>query len=72
MFSERKRSEIALGSVDVSSQEEACGGEMDEGEVSSCELFEACEDAAIVLHVAEHDLDFVAFFVEKPVGFALD
>jgi len=45
---------------------------MNEGEVSSGELFEACEDAAIVLHVAEHDLDLVTFFVESPVGFALD
>ena len=45
---------------------------MDEGEVSPGELFEACEDPSIVFHVAEHDLDFVAFFIESPVGFALD
>ena len=45
---------------------------MDEGEVSSGELFEACEDPSIVFHVTEHDLDLVAFFVEGPVGFALD
>ena len=60
-----------LGSVDVSSQEYACGGEMDEGEVSPCKFIEACEDASIVFHVTEHDLDFVAFFIERPIGFSL-
>ena len=61
-----------LGSVDVSSQEQASSGEMDEGEVSPGEFFEACEDPSIVFHIAEHDLDFMAFFIEGPVGFALD
>jgi hypothetical protein len=63
---------IPLGSVDVSSQKQTSCGEMHEGEVSSCELFEAGEDSAIMFHVAEHDLDLVSFFVESPVGFALD
>lgn len=61
-----------LGSVDVSSQEQACGGEMDESEVAPGELFEAGEDTSIVFHISEHDLDFVAFFIEGPVGFASD
>ena len=45
---------------------------MDEGEVSPGEFIEAGEDPSIVFHIAEHDLDFVAFFIEGPVGFALD
>lgn len=45
---------------------------MDKCEVPFGKLFEACEDPAIMFHMAEHDLDFVAFFVEGPVGFALD
>ena len=45
---------------------------MDEGEVSSGEFFASNDDPSIVLHIEEHDLDLVAFFVEKPVGFALD
>ena len=65
-------SSAALGSVDVSSQGYACSGEMDEGEVSPGEFFEACEDSSVVLEIAEHDLDFVALFVESPVGFTLD
>ena len=44
---------------------------MDEGEISSRELFESCEDPSIVFHVAEHDFDLVAFFVEEPVGLSL-
>lgn len=62
----------ALGSVDISSQPHTSGGEMDEGEVSSFELFEASEDPAVVFEEAEHDLDFVAFFIKKPVGVTLD
>ena len=45
---------------------------MDEGKIAPCQLFEACEDRSVVFHVAEHDLDFMAFFVKGPVGFALD
>ena len=45
---------------------------MDEGEIAPGEFFEAREDASIMFHIAEHDLDFVAFFIESPIGFALD
>ena len=45
---------------------------MDKGEVSSCQFFEASEDSSIMFEKSEHDLDFVAFFVEEPVGVALN
>jgi hypothetical protein len=45
---------------------------MDEGEVSFGEFVEASKDTSEVLKIAEHDLDFMAFFVEKLVGVALD
>jgi hypothetical protein len=45
---------------------------MDEGEVSPGEFVEASKDPSIVFHMAKHDLDFVAFFIEDPVGFTLD
>ena len=60
-----------LGSVDISSQQYASSGDVDEGEISSGEFVEAGEDASEVLEIAEHDLDFVALFVEKPVGLPL-
>jgi hypothetical protein len=44
---------------------------MDEGEVAARQLLEAGEDAAVVLHEAEQDLDLVALLVEVPVGWAL-
>ena len=44
---------------------------MDEGEIAACQLLEAGEDAPIVLHEAEQDLDLVALLVEVPVGRAV-
>ena len=44
---------------------------MDEGEIAARQLLEAGEDAAVVLHEAEQDLDLVALLVELPVGRAL-
>ena len=63
---------MGLGSVDFSSQEQAGSGEMDEGEVSFGEFIESGKDPSEMSHIAEHDLDFVALFVERPIGFTLD
>jgi hypothetical protein len=62
----------ALGSVDISSQQQASGGEVDESEVALGEFVEAGKDAPLVLEIAEHDLDLVAFLIKEPVGVALD
>ena len=45
---------------------------MDEGAVSFGEFFESREDSATTFEKSEHDLDFVAFLVEEPVGVALN
>jgi hypothetical protein len=44
---------------------------MDEREIAACQFLEAGEDAPVVLHAAEQDLDLVALLVEVPVGRAL-
>ena len=44
---------------------------MDEGEIAACQLLEAGEDAPVLLHEAEQNLDLVALLVELPVGRAL-
>ena len=45
---------------------------MYKGEESSGEFVEAGEDTPIVLHEAEHHLDLMALFVQRPVGVTLD
>lgn len=61
---------LTLGSVDISSQEYAGGGEVDEGEEVTIELVEAGEDTAELFELAEQGLDLVPFLVERPVGLA--
>ena len=52
-----------LGTVDILPQQYAGSDEVYKAEESSGEFVKAGEDTPIVLHEAEHHLDFVSLFV---------
>ena len=60
----------ALGDVDKI-EPVFCGGEMDHAEEAVGYLVIAGSDGAVDLQMAEHALDVVALFVERPVVFDL-